>query len=343
MTASEYVSKLRNGWNLGNTLDSLPDEGEDFSPVGQETAWDNPKTTQKMIQAVKDAGFDFLRVPVSWCTQTGGAPDYTIKEAFFSRVKEVVDYGIDLNMNVILNMHHEDWHFPSDEKYVKARMTATWTQVSEFFGEYGQELMFETMNEPRQVGTDVEWIGGDEEGRRVVMQMNSDAVCAIRATGAKFPQNVSRKILVPTYAASSANEAIADFSPPDDENIIVSVHAYIPWDFALSDDHANNRWTESLQGEIDELFERLDKKFLSKKIPIIMGECGARKKYDNEDDRAAWAEYYTKVARKYGVPCAWWDNGYLSGDEKTEVFGLLNRRTLEWGFEKVVKAFVGSL
>ncbi|MCL1878667.1 MAG: glycoside hydrolase family 5 protein [Defluviitaleaceae bacterium] len=342
MTAWEYVSRLGTGWNLGNTLDAHP--RNDDSPAGQETAWGNPITTPEMIEAVKNAGFDFFRVPVSWCKQMGGAPEYIINEAFFSRVKEVVDYGINLDMHVILNLHHEDWHFPSDEQYpaAKIQMNKVWTQIAQFFGGYDEKLIFETMNEPRKTETPVEWTGGDEEGRRVVMQLNQDAVDAIRATGTKFPQNMTRKILVPAYAASAHEVAMADFKlpTPDDKNTIVSVHAYIPYDFALGDDHSKNTWSAELEREIDELFARIDKHFLSKKIPVIMGECGARKKYDNEDDRAKWATYYAKVARKYGVPCAWWDNGYLDGSEKTEVFGLLNRHTNEWGFEKIVKAFL---
>ncbi|MCL1845900.1 MAG: glycoside hydrolase family 5 protein [Defluviitaleaceae bacterium] len=344
MTAWEYVGNLGTGWNLGNTLDAIP--RADKSPAGQETAWRNPITTPEMIKTVKDAGFDFLRVPVSWCRQIGAAPNYTINEAFFSRVKEVVNYGIFLNIRVILNLHHEDWHFPSDEVYpgAKAQMTAVWTQIAEYFGNYDHRLMFETMNEPRKVRTPVEWGGGDEEGRRVVMQLNQDAVDAIRATAAKFPQNAARKILVPTYAASSYDLAMEDFAIPKDdnnsENIIVSIHSYTPFDFALGEDMTKNRWSSELEGEVDELFARIDKHFLSKKIPVIMGECGARKKHDNEDDRAEWAAYYSKIARKYGVPCALWDNGYMDGPDNAEVFGLLNRQKNEWGFAKIAKAFL---
>ncbi|MCL2225878.1 MAG: glycoside hydrolase family 5 protein [Defluviitaleaceae bacterium] len=337
MTTFEYVKNLGQGWNLGNTLDSVLRQGE---TKPQETAWGNPKTTQEMIRTVKDAGFEIFRVPVTWFQKTGGAPDFTINKEFLSRVKEVVDYGINIGMAVILNLHHENWHFPSEENFpaAKERMKKVWTQIANYFADYSEKLIFEAMNEPRKENTDVEWTGGDEEGRRVVMKLNQVFVDTIRATGGK---NATRMLLVPNYAASCNENAMEDFIMPKGENIIMSLHGYVPWDFALGGDHKKNIWSEAEQPEIDHLFARVQKYFLAKKIPVIMGECGARKKYDNAACRAKWAAYYTAKAREYGVPCCWWDNGHLDGSENTEVFGLLNRDTLQWGYPEIVKAFVG--
>jgi endoglucanase len=149
-------------------------------------------------------------------------------------------------------------------------------------------------------------------------------------------------LLVPNYAASCNENAMSDFEMPEGENIILSLHGYIPYDFALGDDHEKNAWSKEEQTDIDYLFIRIEKYFLSKGIPVILGECGARKKFSNESDRAQWAAYYTKKAREYGVPCCWWDNGYLDGPETTEVFGLLDRRALQWGFPKIVNAFTNG-
>jgi len=331
------IKNLGAGWNLGNTLDARPYKG-DNSPKAQELAWGNPITTQAMIKKVHDAGFTNFRVPVSWCTQVDD--DFNIKKEWITRVKEVVDYGYDLGMTVILNLHHEDWHFPTEENYPSAqvKLKRLWTQIADFFGDYSHRLIFESMNEPRKENTVVEWTGGDEESRAVVMKLNQDFVDTVRASGKA--NNATRPLLVPNYAASTYEVALADFVPPKGENIIMSLHAYEPYYFALGDDHAINEFTADGEKIIDDLFERINKHILSKNIPVIMGECGARKKGDNEDARAAWAAYYTKKAREYGVPCCWWDNGYQDGDKKTEVFGLLNRHTVEWGFPKIVKAFI---
>ncbi|MCL2578047.1 MAG: glycoside hydrolase family 5 protein [Defluviitaleaceae bacterium] len=339
MTTFEYVKNLKAGWNLGNTLDSILHRRDGKKP--HETVWGNPKTTQEMIQTVRDAGFDIFRVPVTWYQEMGDAPGYIINEEFLARVKEVVDYGINIGMTVIFNLHHENWHFPSEENYpaAKERLIKVWTQLANYFADYSEKLIFEAMNEPRKEKTEVEWTGGDEEGRRMVMKMNQVFVDTVRATGGK---NSTRMLLVPNYAASCHEPAMVDFVMPVGENIILSLHGYFPYDFALGDDHSKNKWSESEQTEVDDLFARIEKYFLSKGIPVIMGETGARKKYDNVADRIEWAKYYTKKAREYGVPCCWWDNGYLEGPENSEVFGILNRKTLEWGFPEVVKAFVGG-
>ncbi|MDR0272027.1 MAG: glycoside hydrolase family 5 protein [Clostridiales bacterium] len=338
MSATEYVKKLRVGWNLGNTLDSHPKHNKKL-PFRQETLWGNPLTTKAIIHKVRESGFDMLRIPVSWYAQMGDAPDFVIKEEWLQRVKKIVDYGINLGMTVIVNLHHEDWHTPTDENYpvAKEQMKKVWTQIANYFESYDDKLIFESMNEPRVIDSPEEWLGGDEEGRRVVMQLNQDAVEAIRATGGN---NSSRMIMVTNYASSYYEVAMADFEMPNDENLIMSIHAYVPYEFALGGDFSLNVWKEEYENDIDELFARIDKYFISKGIPVIMGECGARKKGDNEDARAKWAEYYTAKAREYGVPCLWWDNGPLDGPEHVEVFGLLNRNTVEWAYPKILKNFV---
>ena len=53
------------GWNLGNTLDSV-DFRQEGSVEYYETLWGNPITTKQMIDAVKEAGFKAVRVPVTW-------------------------------------------------------------------------------------------------------------------------------------------------------------------------------------------------------------------------------------------------------------------------------------
>jgi endoglucanase len=243
-------------------------------------------------------------------------------------------------MTVILNIHNENWLYPSEENFpmAKDKLEKTWIQIATQFKDYSDKLILEAMNEPRKEGTDVEWNGGDEEGRSIVMRLNQIFVDTVRATGGN---NATRMLLVPTYAASCHEPALVDFVMPKGENLILSLHGYNPWDFVLGDDHNINTLTDKGRENIDDLFRRIDMHFLSKGIPVIMGECGARRKQNNASCRAEWAKYYTAAARRHGVPCCWWDNGYLEGPENSEVFGLLNRRTLEWGFPEIMKEFVG--
>jgi len=346
MSRMEYVKNLGFGWNLGDTLDSRVDAGEreGLTPEKQETAWHNPVTTFEMIKMVADAGFKVFRLPVSWHDFIGDAPDYEIREDFLERVAEIVDYAFENDMTVIVNMHHEGWHFPSEENYPAARekLVAVWTQLAEFFGPCCDKLILEAMNEPRKTGTEVEWNGGDAEGRAVVARLGHDFIKAVRAT-ATLPDcenNATRPLMVPLYAASSDEEAMKGYVPSGDPNVIVSVHAYTPYDFALSDDYSHHEWKPEKQADVDDLFARIDKHFLSQGIPVILGEMGARKRGDNITDRVAWAKYYVAAARKHGVPCIWWDNGRTDGPDRWEKFGLLDRKKMEWAYPELVAAFL---
>lgn len=328
----DLVKEMKIGWNLGNTLDATSSK----IGVNVEMAWGNPKTTQKMIDMVIDQGFNVIRIPVSWGGQMGGAPTYNVLPAWMDRVQEVVDYAYNRGVYVIINIHHEDWHFPSEENKDAAaeQLSALWTTIATRFRDYDEHLIFEGMNEPRKIGTAVEWNAGDQEGRDVVNYLDQVFVDAVRATGGN---NTIRNLMVPGYAASSNEEALRGIVLPEDDHLIVSVHAYTPYDFALNK-NGRSTWNDDTR-DIDRLMEVLDELFLSKGVPVIIGEFGAMNK-DNEAERVEWAKYYVSKARDYGVPCVWWDNNAFDGDG--ENFGLFNRRELTFPYPELLKALLES-
>lgn len=328
----DMVKEMKIGWSLGNTLDATSNR----IGVNAETAWGNPRTTQEMIDAVIDQGFNVIRIPVSWGGQMSGAPEYNVLPAWMDRVQDVVDYAYNRGVYVIVNIHHEDWHFPSEENKDAAaeQLTALWTAIATRFRDYDEHLIFEGMNEPRKIGTNVEWNGGDQEGRDVVNYLDQVFVDAVRATGGN---NTIRNLMVPGYAASSDDTALKGIVLPQDEHLIVSVHAYTPYDFALNK-AGRSTWNNDTR-DIDHLMELLDELFLSKGVPVIIGEFGAMNK-DNEEERVQWAEYYVGKAREYGIPCLWWDNNAFDTDG--ENFGLLNRRELTFPYPDLLKALIES-
>ncbi len=328
----DMVKEMKIGWNLGNTLDSTSSS----IGVNVEMAWGNPRTTQEMIDMVIDQGFNVIRIPVSWGGQMGGAPAYNILPAWMDRVQEVVDYAYSRGVYVIVNIHHEDWHFPSEENKDAAaeQLTALWTAIATRFRDYDEHLIFEGMNEPRKIGTNVEWNGGDKEGRDIVNYYDQVFVDAVRATGGN---NTIRNLMVPGYAASSSDTALKGIVLPEDDHLIVSVHAYTPYDFALNL-AGRSTWDNDTR-DIDHLMEILDELFLSKGVPVIIGEFGAMNK-DNEQERVQWAEYYVGKAREYGIPCVWWDNNAFNGNG--ENFGLFNRRESTFPYPDLLKALIDS-
>ncbi|MBQ8176618.1 MAG: glycoside hydrolase family 5 protein [Oscillospiraceae bacterium] len=332
--STELVKEIKIGWSLGNTLDSTA------TGISAETAWGNIKTTKEMITAVKDAGFNGIRVPVTWGTHMDA--ENNVDEEWMNRVQEVVDYAYTQDMFVILNIHHEDWHDPyyDTAEASIAKLKALWTQIGTRFAEYDERLIFEGLNEPRKRNTNLEWNGGDKEGHEVVNQMNAAFVETIRGLGGN---NEKRHLMLPTYAASSGVSAIEDFVLPEgDDKLIVSIHAYLPYSFALGGNMEQRTFTpdEGSASEILYLMETLNTCFISKGIPVIIGETGARSKA-NEDIRAEWATYYISKAKEIGIPCFIWDNGAFNGTG--ENFGLLNRFTCTWEFPAIIEGFMKGL
>ncbi len=337
----DFVKQLKLGWNLGNALDA---DANYQNEEASETAWGSPVITEEMILSVKNAGFNTVRIPVTWHNHMDES--FKISEYWLGRVREIVDYAYKNGMYVILNAHHdtnEAYCYPTYETLdsSKAYLTALWTQVCETFKDYDEHLIFESINEPRLIGTDNEWwidTASDlgKEAIDCVMQFNQTFVDTVRASGGN---NAERWLMTPSYCAS-CNYACDDlFSLADDpaSRTIVSVHAYEPQSFALDGGGADSFMIRRNSVVVDDVMQKLYDKFTSKGIPVVIGEFGARDK-DNLESRITYGAYYVAAARAVGISCLWWDNNAFEGNG--ELFGLLDRKTMEWKFPDIVLAML---
>ncbi|MEZ0537936.1 glycoside hydrolase family 5 protein [Caldicellulosiruptoraceae bacterium PP1] len=353
--ALKFVKDMRIGWNLGNTFDAAFDNPNFDDELLYESAWSGVKTTKEMIDAVKKAGFNAIRIPVSWHNHVSGN-NFTISKAWLNRVQEVVDYAMKDGMYVIINIHHDimpGYYYPSSQhmktsiQYVKS----IWTQIANKFKTYNNHLIFESVNEPRLTGTKYEWwldMNKDEckDAVESINKLNQVFVDTVRATGGN---NASRYLMVPGYDASPDYALIKEFKMPTDKSkyknrIIVSVHAYRPYNFALqspNESGSTSEWSidsEYSRRDIDYFMDGLYDKFISKGIPVVIGEFGARDKNGNLQARVEYATYYIKAARARGMTCFWWDNNAFYGDG--ENFGLLDRSTVTWKYPDIVAALM---
>ena len=258
MSSKQIVENIKVGWNLGNSLDS-----HDTNSSDTETGWGNPKTTQQMIDTVKAAGFNAVRIPVTWGEHMSA--DGTIDAAWMSRVKEVVDYAYNDGLYVILNVHHDDalWLVPTKDKLEsdKATLTTIWKQICATFQDYDHRLIFEGMNEPRVIGSAEEWTGGTQESYDVINQLFQAFVDTVRASGGS---NTDRTVIVTDYAQSAEKNAIGGMIVPKDDHIIVSLHIYAPWNFCGPDDTRADWGSDSDKQELDTTFQYLDDTFISR-------------------------------------------------------------------------------
>ena len=317
-SSEEIVEDIKVGWNLGNTLESY-DTGK--TGLATETGWGNPKTTEEMISAVKDAGFNAIRIPVTWGEHMDGD---TIQAEWMDRVQEVVDYAYNNGMYVIINMHHDDyiWFDPSDSEYSadSAKLKKIWEQIAANFKDYGDRLIFEGMNETRTIGSANEWMGGTAAERSVVNKYEQDFVDTVRASGGN---NAARTLIVTGYASSAEEAAMNDIIVPNDEHVIVSLHYYAPWKFS---DGQSTTFGQAEKDELDAKFAAMKKKFIDKGVPLIIDEFGCVAAADDAT-RGEYYRYYISAAKAQGIKCFVWDNGVAKGEG---AYGIFNRKDLTW-------------
>lgn len=351
--ALAFVEKLRLGWNLGNTFDAANSDVSD--ELAYESAWVGVATTREMIRTIADAGFHTIRIPVSWHNHVDEKD--RISKAWMDRVQEVVDWALEEGLYVILNLHHDNekgFMYPSYEQLErsKAYVQTVWEQIAERFAEYDERLVFETMNEPRHVETDHEWHIDEQSalGKECidcVNQLNQAVVDTIRANGKGY--NPVRYLMAPGYCAAPEYALTDGFVLPVDggkaENrILVSVHAYTPYLFALAGkeiEGSTEHFSIAKQdgtADIDAFMGKLYDKYISKGIGVVIGEFGAQVKGDNAQARTEFAAYYTARARYCGMTACWWDNNAFGGEG--ENFGLLDRSVNQIRYPQIVEQMV---
>lgn len=326
MTTMEYVRSMGLGINLGNTFDCT---GTWFSQTveGQETAWGSPVITKEMIEGYAEAGFGVIRLPVSWLTLADS--DGNIPDDFMNRVEEVAGWILDSNMRCIINTHHDGWDTKFAEDYDSAikLYEHIWEQVAERFKNYGDNLMFESMNE---VGFDGIWnqYGGTEgkqEAFDIFNKINQKFVDVVRSSGGN---NVNRHLLIASYWTNSDHACDDMFILPDDpaERLAVSVHYYTPSTLCiLSEDadwgKARTDWgSEADYNELNASFDKLKEHYTDKGIPVIVGEYGCFGDNKTREVRELWTQDVANAAYERQMCPILWDTPGDEYDRENAVF-----------------------
>ena len=346
--AMKLLKDMKSGWNLGNTFDAFNGYGSHSWGTAMETSWVGVKTTKDLIAAIKEAGFNTIRIPVSWHNHVD--ENDIIDLDWIARVKQVAGWALDEGMYVIVNTHHDNdvkYYYPDTVHYDRseAYLSAVWTQMAEVFKDCDDHLILESMNEPRLVGTAYEWnwnssVSECRLSAKYLNQLNQKFVDIVRASGGN---NATRYLAVPAYCASPWNAIDQAFQLPEDtvENrIIVSAHAYTPYNFALNLQSGDRTFDiekdQSKKGEIASFMNGLYNRFIQNGIPVMMDEFGALDKGGNLQDRVNFTAYYVASASARGITCVWWDNHSFTGSG--ERFGLIRRNTLEWVYPDIALA-----
>jgi hypothetical protein len=174
-------------------------------------------------------------------------------------------------------------------------------------------LLFEVLNEPHDALTPTLW-----------NSYFAEALAEIRKT------NPSRKVLIGT-ASYGGLSGVKDLVPPNDPNLILTVHYYDPFNFTHQgadwagnkDKFLGTKW-ENLTWEREQIsadFDYAIKWAKEKNIPLHVGEFGAYDKADMES-RARWTNFLARYFESQGLSWAYWEfsAGFGIYDPTTNTF-----------------------
>lgn len=318
-TANEIARKMKVGWNLGNT----------FEATCSETAWGGALTTQQLIDSVKAAGFNAVRIPCAWFCHSDTV-NSVIDKDWISRVKQVVDYCINDCLYVVLNMHWDKGWLENrvtklNQEEVNKRLHKYWTQIANHFKNYDEHLLFAGANEPEVK---------DSVGMSVLLSYYQTFINTVRATGGN---NNSRTLIIqgPATDIDHTNKWMNELPEDTIKNrLMVEVHYYTPYQFCLMNQDAdwgkkfyywgkdyhsktdtayNANWGE--ESTIEEKLGLMKQKFADKGIPVIIGEFGAYKRSlnspaDQQLHNASvlyFQRYFVRSAVSKGFTPFYWD------------------------------------
>ncbi|MEM5515538.1 glycoside hydrolase family 5 protein [Henriciella sp. AS95] len=282
-SASVKASPVQRCVNLGGSLEG-PSEGE----------W-GYTVRRADFKRIKEAGFDTIRLPVKWSGHTAKDKPYTIDPDFMARVKEIADWAIEADLQIIIDVHHFDALMERPEAQ-RPRLGAIWRQISEAFEGAPDNVIFELINEPR-----------DKMTVRKTDSVNRELLAIIRE---KHPD---RWVIVGSAGWGSL-EALLKSRPPKDDRIILTFHNYDPYDFthqgaffANPPPPTGTRWGTRDDISRMKLGAKQARVFaLEQGHPMFVGEFGVYEDVPLEQ-RAKWTRAFRETAEENGFGWCHWD------------------------------------
>jgi endoglucanase len=286
------VNKLiGRGVNIGNALDREVELDDEWSFIVKD----------EHFQAIKDAGFNSVRLTVRWSTRTMDKPPYTIDPNFLKRVDLAVNSALSRNLAIIIN-YQNYFEFYRDPNGLKPKFLATWEQLAEHYKGYPNTLIFELLNEPQENIRAGDWNALIKETLAIVRKTNPNRMVVIgpidfnHIPGLRFLE-----------------------LPENDRNLILTIHYYEPYHFTHqgtmwtrdSNDWLGTKWTgsEDEKRRIRKDFDTLASWARAHNRPVYLGEFGSYEKADM-DSRVRWTKCIADEAVAHGFSFTYWQFTY---------------------------------
>jgi endoglucanase len=303
--------KLGRGINLGNALEA-PKEG----------AW-GVTLKAEYFKAIREAGFDSVRLPVRWSAHAQADALYTIDQKFAERVDWAVAQALANKLNIVVNVHHYDGMDTDPDKHLP-RLLGLWEQIASRYKDQPAGVYFELLNEPHDKLTDAKW-------NAALVQL----LQAVRKT------NPTRPVVVGPTQWNGIRALDKLQLPKEDRHLILTVHFYEPFEFTHqgapwakgSDKWKGRKWTgsDAEQKAVRQMFDKAAAWAKEHDRPVFLGEFGAFQEADMES-RARWTRFVAGSAEQLGFSWAYWEfcSGFGAYDPKTDTWrGPLKAALLE--------------
>ena len=286
----EVIGKMTRGINIGNTLEP-PQVGE----------WNNEYISEYFFDDYVSAGFNTVRIPIRWDKHTTKEPPFIIASTWLDTIEQVIDWGIERDLFLIINAHHDWWLVNNyDSPQTKERFHAIWNQIAKKFKDKSPKLLFEIINEPH---------GMSKEN---VDELNRDILKIIRKN------NPQRIVIYGGHSWSNSNHLLSA-EVLNDQYIIGYFHSYDPWEFAGK---GNGLWGSEFDvNQIKNKFKAVKDWSEVNSIPVIISEFGAIHDCDY-NSRMLHYFTYVKEAVSNGFAFQAWDDGGQ--------FKIYNRNARTW-------------
>src|ERR1043165_9583507 len=286
--AWQRCNNMGKGMNLSNWLEAYWQAG--FPTANGYTRGD--------LQKMKEAGLTSIRLPIGFASVTDTLPPFYVDttHALFARIDSVISWCDELNMNLIIDNHHNWDIFNQNWREKIDRFSHMWSVVAAHYKHLDpNRYTFELLNEPA--------FGIAMDSLKIVFD---HAIDSIR-------QHTTTHTIIVSPNFSSNGAAFANLTPWTDTNLIYTWHSYDPYQFT----HQGFRWAQPPM-PIGETFPGAYSAGLynawntvitwrnTYNKPVFLGEFGTGV-FGDAVSRCNWMEAFGNKIDSFNMPWYYWD------------------------------------
>ena len=353
-TALQLVNDMGIGYNLGNTynccnlIEEKNLENEEIKLLGTFLP------TKNKLKEIRKNGFKTIRFQILFNNYIYN--NDAINSELIYKIKDMINSINKLDMYLILSIKHTKEFWNSEGKNAKDKYINFWKQIANELKNYDEHLIFESMYEIGYLSFLDKILNYYEDKDYYLSQ---DFINIIRNSGGN---NINRLLIIPMissdYELNLFNYDYANYKIPKDpyNKLAISIYYYIPCEdynplnilepinfydvygyseivYPLMEWGLSKNYKDLISN-----FNFMNKNFIDKGFPVIIGEVGILNDYikkDNSIEQLLYSIFSMSNEHEGILPCLW-DIPIVSTIYENFYF---NKERSEWSNAKYQKIF----